>query len=168
MPSDRLPSLADLDRGPLVDRRQSVNAMKVRRGACRLLRAHAFLPIAEVGLASGRRADLVALGPHGEIWIVEIKSSPEDLRADQKWPDYRLHCDRLFFATLPEVAHAPFPEDAGFILSDGHRAEIVRMAPEHRLAGATRKAMTLRFAALAARRLHDMEDPEAAAFERML
>jgi len=157
-----------LDRDRLADGRQSPNALKVRRGVCRLLRAHAFLPIAEVGLASGRRADLVGLGPHGEIWIVEIKSSPEDLKADQKWPDYRVHCDRLFFATLPEVAHAPFPEEAGFILSDGHRAEILRMAPEHRLAGATRKAMTLRFAAVAARRLHDLEDPEAAAFERLL
>jgi hypothetical protein len=28
---------------------------------------------------------------------VEIKSSVADFRADQKWIDYRLHCDRLFF-----------------------------------------------------------------------
>lgn len=156
------------ERDPLVDGRQSENALKVRRGVCRLLRAHAFAAVAELPLASGRRADLVALGPRGEVWIVEVKSSPEDLRADRKWPDYRLHCDRLFFATLPEVAHAPFPEEAGFILSDGHAAEIVRMAPEHRLAGATRKVMMLRIAAHAARRLHDLEDPEAASFERML
>ena len=52
--------------------------------------------VCELPLASGRRADLVALRHDGEIWIVEIKSSIEDFRVDQKWPDYRLHCDRLF------------------------------------------------------------------------
>jgi hypothetical protein len=155
-----------LDAHPLADGRQSANALRVRRGVCRLLRAHGFLAVPELPLASGRRADLVALGARGELWIVEIKSSLEDLRADRKWPDYRLHCDRLFFATLPEVAAAPFPPDAGFILSDGHLAEIVRMAPEHRLVGATRKAMTLRFALASARRLHDLADPGAAAYDR--
>ena len=56
-------------------------------------------PGRELPLPSGRRADLVALGSGGEILIVEIKSSVADFRADQKWMDYRLHCDRLFFAT---------------------------------------------------------------------
>jgi hypothetical protein len=41
-------------------------------------------------------ADLVALDPSGELWIIEIKSSNGDFRADQKWQDYRAHCDRLF------------------------------------------------------------------------
>ena len=102
---------------------------------------------------------MVALGRKGDIWIVEIKSSVEDLRADNKWPDYRQHCDRLFFATHPEVPTEIFPTDAGLILSDGYGAELIREAPEHRLTGATRKAVTLRYARAAAGRLHDLIDP---------
>ena len=41
----------------------------------------------EVTLANGRRADVLAIGRNGEIWIVEIKSSIADFRADQKWPE---------------------------------------------------------------------------------
>lgn len=148
------------------DGRQSATALRIRRGVGRLLRGLGFAPVPELVLGSGRRADLVGLGARGEIWIVEIKSSPEDWRADRKWPDYRLHCDRLFFATLPEVAAVTaFPADAGLVLTDGLSAEVVRMAPEHRLAGATRKAVTLRIATVAARRLHDLLDPGAAAVE---
>lgn len=144
-----------------VDGRQSERALTVRRGTCRLLRQLGFAMLPEVSLASGRRADLVAIGAKGEIWIVEIKSSLEDLRADAKWPFYRLHSDRLFFATLPDVPTEPFPEEAGLILSDGFQAEIIREAPTHKLAGATRKAMTLKLAQLGASRLHLLEDPEA-------
>ncbi len=77
---------------------------------------------------------------------MEIKSSIEDWKADHKWPEYRAYCDRLFFATHPAVPREIFPEECGFILSDGYGAEILREAPEHRLAGATRKALMLRFA----------------------
>ena len=137
----------------LVDGRQSERALLVRRGVQRLFTElrHAMLP--ELGLASGRRADLIALSDKGEIWIVEIKSSIEDLRADNKWPDYRQHCDRLFFATHPGVPLDIFPEDCGMILSDGYAAEIVREAPHHKMAPATRKALTLRFARAGADRL---------------
>tara|TARA_R110000744_G_scaffold74328_1_gene148478 strand:+ start:151 stop:666 length:516 start_codon:yes stop_codon:yes gene_type:complete len=137
----------------LVDGRQSERALLVRRGVQRLFGhlRHAVLP--ELGLASGRRADLISLSEKGEIWIVEIKSSIEDLKADNKWPDYRLHCDRLFFATHPGVPLDIFPEDCGMILSDGYGAEIMRPAPEHKLAPATRKALTLRFARASASRL---------------
>lgn len=144
---------------PLVDGRQSEMAIRVWRGAARLLRAQGFACVGELTLASGRRADLAALGPGGEIWIVEVKSSLADLRADDKWPDYRAHCDRLFFASHPGVGLDPFPVDAGFILSDGFGAEVLRDAPEHRLAAARRKAVMLRFAQAAANRLHDALDP---------
>ena len=46
-------------------------------------------PVSEVSLANGRRADVAAVADSGEIWIVEIKSSIEDFRTDQKWPEYR-------------------------------------------------------------------------------
>ena len=91
---------------------------------------------------------------------MEIKSSVEDFRADQKWHDYRLHCDRLFFATAEHVPIDIFPLDAGLILADGYGAELVREAPQHRLHAATRKSVTLAFARAAAVRLQALSDPQ--------
>ena len=145
----------------IVDGRQSPTARSVCRGTSRLLRSLGFSCIPEMSLTSGRRADLVALAGDGEIWIVEVKSSIEDFRVDVKWPEYRWHCDRLFFATAPHVPLEIFPEDAGLILADGYGAEIVREAPEHRLAGATRRSMLLRFARTAGLRLQTLADPGA-------
>ena len=138
---------------PLIDGRQSDSAMLVRRGVQRLLdkMLHASLP--ELPLASGRRADLISLSVKGEIWIIEIKSSIADFRADQKWPEYRAHCDRLFFATHAEVPLDIFPEECGLMVSDGYGAHILREAPEHRLPPATRKSVMLEFSRSAARRL---------------
>ncbi len=138
---------------PLADGRQSENALLVRRGVQRLFLELGMATLPELPLASGRRADLIAVDRRGEIWIVEIKSSIEDWKADRKWPDYRAYCDRLFFATHPGVPREIFPEECGFILSDGFGAEILRAAPEHRLPGATRKALMLRFARIGAARL---------------
>ena len=152
--------IADIrDIAPPVDGRQSPHAAAVQRGVGRLLRAHGFAMVTELPLATGRRADVVGLGAGGEIWIVEIKSSIEDFRVDHKWPDYRLSCDRLFFATHADVPIEIFPEDAGLILADSYGGELLRPAPEHRLAAATRKVMLLRFAHAAASRLHGLVDP---------
>jgi len=121
-----------------------------------------FRAIPELALADGRRADLAAVDDAGAIWIVEIKSSIEDFRADGKWPDYRAWCDRLFFAVAPDFPLAVLPPDTGLILADRYGAEIVRDAPEHKLAAARRKALMLRFARVAAGRLMTLADPEAA------
>ena len=86
-----------------IDGRQSPTALAVARGTTRLLHSLGLSVVSELALASGRRADLVAIGASGDIWIVEIKSSVADFRADQKWMDYRRHCDRLFFATTLDV-----------------------------------------------------------------
>jgi hypothetical protein len=127
--------------------------MRVRRGVQRLLIEWGAALLPELTLVSGRRADLVAVMPKGDIWIIEIKTSIEDFRVDRKWPEYRLFCDRFFFATHPDVPAEIFPEEAGFILSDGYGAEILREAPEHRLAAPTRKALTLRIARTSSARL---------------
>ena len=145
-----------------VDGRQSPTALAVARGTTRLLHSLGFSVISELPLASSRRADLVALGTDGEVWIVEIKSSIADLRADQKWIEYRLHCDRLFFATTLEVPCEIFPPDTGLIVADAFGASIVCEAPEHRLHAATRKSMTLAFARAAALRLAALADPDGA------
>lgn len=143
----------------LNDGRQSDTARQIQRGVGRLLVAHDFSLLYELPLASGRRADVIGLNAAGEVWIIEIKSSVEDFRADHKWPDYRMHCDRLFFASHDGVPADLFPEDAGLIVADGYGAAILRQAPLHRLAGATRKALTLRFACVAARRIQQLMDP---------
>ncbi len=153
--------LAPLPLPPPPDGRQSETALMIRRGVGRYLRNNRMAMVTELPLASGRRADVVVVDSAGEIWIVEIKSSIEDFRADLKWPDYRFHCDRLFFATHAGVPAEIFPEDSGLILADSYGAEIRRPAPEHRLAGATRKAMLLRFGHAAAQRLHQLHDPSA-------
>jgi hypothetical protein len=143
-----------------VDGRQSTTALMVARGTQRLLVALGHACVCELPLASGRRADLVALRHDGEIWIVEIKSSIEDFRVDQKWPDYRLHCDRLYFATAAHVPAEIFPPDAGLIVADNYGGELLREAPEHRLHASTRRSMMLAFARAAARRLQALNDPQ--------
>lgn len=154
---------ADASQAPataVVDGRQSPAALAIARGTARYLHALGYCVVSELPLPSGRRADLVALGGDGEIIIVEIKSSVADFRADQKWMDYRRHCDRLFFATHADVPCDIFPADAGLIVADAFGATIVCEAPEQRIAAATRRSVTLRFAHAAALRLQALADPQ--------
>lgn len=125
---------------------------KATRGARRFLRACGFAVIGEMPLPNGRRADLVALAGDGVLRIVEVKSSLEDFRADQKWTRYRDYCDRFYFAIPIDVDPSPFPADAGLIVADAHGAMLARESPTLRLPPASRKAMLVRFGALAAER----------------
>jgi hypothetical protein len=152
--------IADSDLILPEDGRQSDTARMVARGTRRLLRDLGLTSVTEVPLASGRRADLVGLSENGMLFIVEIKSSIEDFRTDRKWPEYRTHCDRLYFAIPATVPVEIMPEEAGLILADGFGAAILREAPEHRLAAATRKAMLVRLARIASERLHRLADPD--------
>jgi hypothetical protein len=145
---------------PPPDRRQSETALLIARGTARLLHSLGFASVSELPLPSGRRADLVAINDRGEIWIVEIKSSIEDLRADQKWPEYRFHCDRLFFAFTQSLPCEIFPDETGLIIADAYGAHLERPAPEHRLPAPTRKSMTVRFAMAAAQRINRLVDPQ--------
>lgn len=142
------------------DGRQSETALFVARGTRRLLRRLNFSTVTELPLLSGRRADIVALASDSTIHIIEIKSSIADFRADMKWRDYRAHCDRLYFAIPETVPIEIMPVDAGLIIADAYGAEILREAPEHRMAAATRRAVLMRFAHAAAHRLHGLTDPE--------
>jgi hypothetical protein len=153
-------SASKLSLVPLPDGRQSETALAVARGTSRLLRSLGFATVPELPLPSGRRADLVALNERGEIWIVEIKSSVEDLRADHKWTDYRLHCDRLFFAFTQDLPCEIFPRDTGQIVADSYGAHLHCEAPLHKLPAPTRKLMTVRFALAAARRINRLIDPQ--------
>src|SRR5919108_4576046 len=141
------------------DGRQSVTAADIARGVGRLLRSLGLASVTELSLANGRRADVVGISDKGEVWIVEIKSSVEDFRGDQKWPEYQDFCDRLWFAVAPAFPHQQLPTQAGLIIADRYGGEISREAPTIQLPAARRKAMALRLARVAALRLQSLADP---------
>lgn len=149
------------DPGPnlLPDGRQSEAAERICRGVRRHLYTLGFSSLTELPLRNGRRADVAAINGRGDIWIVEVKSSVADFRSDSKWPDYQPHCDRLFFATSPDVPPEIFPLEAGLIIADGFGAAVVREAGLIPLPAATRKEMLVRFARAAADRMHVLSDP---------
>ncbi len=150
---------------PPADGRQSQTALTVARGTARWLGSLGFSCISELPLPSGRRADLVALNGRGDLWIIEIKSSVEDLRADHKWQEYRAHCDRLFFAFPQDLPCEIFPAETGLIVADAYGAHLHCEAPEHRLPAPTRKLMTVRFGMAAALRINRLIDPQGYAFD---
>ena len=139
-------------------------AAEVARGVTRLFCRHDLFAMCEVPLPNGRRADLMAVGPKGELTIVEIKVSRADLLSDQKWTDYLEFCDRFFWAVphalAPLLEEERFlPSDAGLLVADRYDAAVVREPSTRPLAPARRKAETLRFARRAARRLSAQIDP---------
>jgi hypothetical protein len=127
--------------------------LAVSRGVVRTLLDRGYVPLLELTVATGRRIDVAALGPSGEILAVEVKSSVADYRADQKWHEYYDWCDKLYFATAQDFPHDILPRDPGLIVADQFGGEIMRETIERPLAAARRKAMTLRFARVAAERL---------------
>ncbi len=126
--------------------------LAVTRGAARLLTSLNFTPVLEAPLPNGRRADLMALGPRGEIAIVEVKSCAADYIADRKWAEYRPYCDLFYFAVPPEFPLSLLPAEPGLIVADGFGGAVVREAIEVSLAPARRKSLTLGLARLAAMR----------------
>ena len=134
---------------------------RLARGVCRHLISLGFACLEEYVPERGLRVDVMALGPKGEIWIIECKSSRADFTCDSKWQGYLPWCDRYFWAVDAEFPTELLPQDTGLILSDAYDAEIIRMAPEDKLAGARRKAVTQGFARSAAHRLHGFRDPTA-------
>jgi hypothetical protein len=135
-------------------------ALDIARGTSRYLRALGCAVVAEIPLADGRRADLMALDPRGTITILEVKSCLADFRSDSKWEDYRQWCDRFYFAVDSAFPQDHIPGDCGLIVADRFDAESLREPPEHRLDAPRRKAVTLRFARCAAFRLHGADDPD--------
>lgn len=129
------------------------------RGVCRHLLSHDFVSVEELVPTSGLRVDVMALGPKGEIWIVECKSSRADFQADNKWQGYLEWCDRYFWAVDQDFPTELLPDETGLMIADGYDAEIIRMGPVAKLAGARRKVMMGKFARHAARRWQAARDP---------
>jgi hypothetical protein len=132
---------------------------RLARGVCRLLRSHDFATLDEVTPVSGLRVDVMALGPKGEIWVIECKSSRVDFTSDRKWQGYLPWCDRFFWAVPADFPVEILPDDTGLIVADDYFGEIVSMGPSQTLAAARRKALTVKFARMAALRHHAMRDP---------
>ncbi|ANT60766.1 hypothetical protein AYJ57_10555 [Salipiger sp. CCB-MM3] len=131
------------------------------RGVCRHLASLGFAVVEEFTPERGKRVDVMALGPKGEIWVVECKSSRADFMSDGKWEGYLDWCDRYFWAVDEAFPTDLLPEGTGLIIADAYDAEVLRMAPEVKLSGARRNALIRRFAIHAARRLQALRDPEA-------
>jgi len=134
-------------------------AADIVRGAARALAAADQAVVAEVPLANGRRADLVALDRGGTITLVEVKASRADFVADRKWQDYLDYCDRFYFAVAAGFPLELLPPDEGLILADRFAGEILRAARLRCLSAPRRKAMLIRIARAAAGRLQAVLDP---------
>ena len=131
------------------------------RGVCRhLAAAHDFVSVEELTPTSGLRVDVMALGPKSEVWVIECKSSRADYQSDSKWQGYLEWCDRFFWAVDQEFPTDLLPTDTGLIIADAYDAEIIRMAPETKLAAPRRKVMVQKFARHAATRWHAARDPD--------
>ncbi len=129
------------------------------RGVSRALRSHDFVSVEELTPTSGLRVDVMGLGPKGEVWIIECKSSRADFASDHKWQGYLEWCDRFFWAVDAAFPTELLPDDSGLIIADSYDAEIIRMGSENRLAPARRKVMLQKFARHAAIRAQAARDP---------
>lgn len=134
---------------------------RLARGVCRALRNLDFVTVEELVPTPGLRVDVMALGPKGEVWVIECKSGRADFAADRKWQGYLDWCDRFFWAVDSAFPTDLLPEDTGLILADAYDAEILRMPVEAPLAPARRKVMVQKFARHAALRLQALRDPGA-------
>lgn len=112
-----------------------------------------FSPILEFTLANGRRLDVAALGPDGTVVGVEIKVALGDLKGDLKWPEYLEFCELFYFAIPPDFPDEFVPSGTGLIVADRYGGAIVRPSPVAQIHASRRKAVTLRFAKVAAERL---------------
>jgi hypothetical protein len=130
------------------------------RGTARLLAGYGYASVEELVPCRGLRVDVMGLGPKGEIWIIECKSSRADFQSDQKWHGYLEWCDRFFWAVDDAFPTDLLPDHTGLIIGDAYGGEIIRMGPESKLAPARRKVMLQKFAITAARRLHSLRDPD--------
>ena len=114
-------------------------------------------------MPNGRRLDVAALGPGGEMLGVEIKVALADLRGDAKWPEYLDYCDLFYFAIPPDFPPEHVPAATGLMIADRYGGAIVKPAEAQSLHASRRKAVTLSFAKVAAERLTAMMEAVAQA-----
>jgi len=99
--------------------------------------------------------------------IIEIKTSVADFRSDRKWASYRDFADRLYFAVPSHFPQGLIPEECGLMVADPFGAAVLRDGRTTPLNPGRRRALTLRFARIAAARLHRSLDPEVGRLDRI-
>src|SRR5277367_3822537 len=116
-------------------------AAEVARGVSRLLLEDGYSPILEFTLPNGRRLDVAAIGPGGEMLGVEIKVALADLKGDAKWPEYLEYCDLFYFAIPPDFPPEHVPPQPGLIVADRCGGAIIKHAEDQTLHASRRKAV---------------------------
>ncbi len=132
------------------------------RGVSRHFHELNFASLTEFVPTRGLRVDVVAIGPKGEIWVVECKSSRADFQGDHKWEGYLEWCDRFFWCVDENFPDDLLPENMGKIVADGFGAEILAYGPEYQLAASRRKVLTRKIARTAMSRFQAHVDPTPA------
>ena len=132
---------------------------RLQRGVTRMLTGLGHAALAEFVPTPGLRVDVISISAKGEIWVIECKSSRADFIGDQKWQGYLAFCDRFFWAVDADFPDELLPEGSGLIRADSWGAELVRMAPETRLAGARRSRLLRDIARISTGRLLALSDP---------
>lgn len=138
---------------------EAADAVLLARGVARWLFDMGHEALSEFRLSNGRRSDVIGLDKGGRFVIVEIKTSPADFRADNKWPDYLDHCDAFYFAVPEDFPRELLPDDHGILVADAYGAAVLRAAPEAKMHASRRAAQTRRFALAAGGRLRMLTDP---------
>ena len=141
----------------MMEKPRSDKGVRLARGVQALFESMGYATLCEVKLKSRRRVDVMGINDKGHIIVAEVKSGPEDYRADNKWQEYLEFCDQFFFAVAEDFPTDMIPEDQGLIIADDFHGEILRPSLDFKLNAARRKNMTLRFARQAATRLRSLE-----------
>ncbi len=84
--------------------------------------------------------------------------APAVLRGDTKWPEYLEFCEHFYFAIPPDFPDHHVPATTGLIVADRYGGAIIRPATPAAVHARRRKAVTLRFAKVAAERLASVLD----------
>ncbi len=143
-------------------KRDTSRADAIFSGAMRVLHQHGWKGLSEVTLANNRRADILAINHKGEFLIIEVKSCRGDFASDEKWPEYAEFCDYFYFAVDQDFPTDHLPAHTGLIICDAFGGAIIREPSLHKLTGPRRKAITIKFARLAASRLYQSLTPPMA------
>src|SRR3569833_636300 len=141
----------------------SSTAADVARGVSRLLLDEGYSPFLEFTLPNGRRLDVAAIGPGGEMLGVEIKVALADLKGDAKWTEYLDYCELFYFAIQPDFPEEHVPHQTGLIVADRYGGASVKEAEAQSLHASRSKAVTISFARCAAERLSRQLDAIAVA-----
>lgn len=103
-----------------------LKTLKITQGAMRALFDLGYAAILEFTLKIGRRADICGINEKGEIIIMEVKSSLEDFKSDNKWHEYMDYCDLFYFAISNDFPNELIPQDIGYFICDNFGGQIIR------------------------------------------